>query len=114
MDEAKVIEAIQQFGTPVWQATQLKVKLRAASFCLSAAASGYFFIWCAFKWHRSWQQRILASTHCTSCENTDPTAVKMIFYIAMAAFTFATGMMFFEGLYRWLAVDYYAYRELLP
>lgn len=114
MDETKIIEAIQQFGTPVWEATRLKVKLIAVTIFVGAGGVAYFMVWSLIKWYRVWQDWLMEAGKCTKCNKEDPTAVKMVFYMLLALFVFLMGAMLSEGLYRWMAVDHYAYKALLP
>ncbi len=114
MDETKIIEAIQQFGTPVWEATRIKIKLLAVSGFVGSGVVAFCLIQGLIRWKASWEKRLLEGTHCSKCEAEDPSCVRVVYWVILSVFVSAFFLTFFEGAFRWFATDYYAYKALLP
>ena len=105
MDEAKIIEAIQTFGTPVWEATRLRVKL-AGFFGLLVFP---ITVWISIKLDRLWSKELIKEKEKGVVEHTDAWMIRIVGWLIAIV-----SIILWEGTMRFFATDYYAYKALLP
>jgi hypothetical protein len=99
MDEKKIIDAISAVGKPIWNATQRKVILEG-SFAIFISIG--LFACFLFGYRKKFKEEFLGASD------------EFIYYTLLAVCLLCSVVALYAGMERFLAIDHFVYKALLP